>query len=394
MLVTRVIGDCPGCGTKNSFGNVSVGTYILRGCKHCAYQKIIPLPPLKKKVIYLDQFFFSGAMRGEDSRFLEAAELIKRMSHLQLLVAPYSSVHEDETHQWRGYKGMTKEQLMAFIRSTARGAKFEHAYSVESTQITRAWEVFLNNQPLATVIDRRDAISGLVTTWDDYFYVSVNVYFGNTETKRKLKREAGDQLIKTLDHWQNSKQTFDEAVALENRDAGYIFVNEYLKARSQIANGELAAVFNRPMSSMVVDQLMHWLTKDQAFEARIQRCIDFFRSAYFSETPSNWLSAHIYATLREMVKHGAFSNRDDARSRLGGIFDDVAHISTYAPYCDAIVIDKFMADLVNRPTVSLRERYGTKVFSLSNWDELIKWLTNLELDMSEEHKAGVAAAYP
>lgn len=76
------------------------------------------------------------------------------------------------------------------------------------------------------------------------------------------------------------------------------------------------------------------------------------------------------------------------------MFEDIKHISLYAPYCDAIVIDKFMADLVRRPTVNLQKRYGVKVFSLSSWDALLDWLDSLEAGMSEEHKAGVAAAYP
>jgi hypothetical protein len=104
MIVTRIIGDCPGCGTAASYGNVSViGQELIRGCQCCDYRTTVFLPPPQKKVIYLDQFFFSHAYRGRDARFLEAADRIKRLTHRQLLVSPYSSVHEDETHQWRGH---------------------------------------------------------------------------------------------------------------------------------------------------------------------------------------------------------------------------------------------------------------------------------------------------
>jgi hypothetical protein len=79
---------------------------------------------------------------------------------------------------------------------------------------------------------------------------------------------------------------------------------------------------------------------------------------------------------------------------LKGVFEDIEHIPLYAPYCDAMVIDKFMANLVGQPTVDLQTCYGVKVFSLSSWDALLEWLDTLEAEMSEEHKAGVAAAYP
>lgn len=393
MLVTRVLGDCPGCGAKDSFGNVSVHEHVLRGCERCQYQSMVWLPEIRKKVIYLDQFFFSGALRGKDPRFKVAAERVKRMSRLQLLVAPYSSVHEDETHQWRGHGGMTKDQLMEFIKATSHGAEFEKDYNVERTQVLKAWEAFLKGQPPEYIFEDRDAIQGALDEWDDYFRIDVGGYMRNIELKRQLKEEAVDELVKILDQWQASTQTFDEAVALEIHDGARQYLNTYLTVLKRYANRDFTAAINSPIVSKVVEHMMHWLSKDQSLPERVQRCTEFFRSPHFAEVPYHWLSSHMFATMREMVKRGTFSNRDEARRRLSGVFEDIKHISLYAPYCDAIVIDKFMADLVGKPTINLQERYGVEVFSLSSWDALLNWLDGLEAAMSEEHKAGVAAAY-
>jgi hypothetical protein len=46
------------------------------------------------------------------------------------------------------------------------------------------------------------------------------------------------------------------------------------------------------------------------------------------------------------------------------------------------------------PHIALEKRYGVKVFSLNNWDEFLAWLDNIEAEMSQEHRAGLAAAYP
>ena len=395
MLVIRVLGDCPGCGAKNSFGNVSVHDHVLRGCKHCRYQSMIWLPEVKKRVIYLDQFFFSGAMRGSDPRFKKAVERLKRMCHLQLLVAPFSSVHEDEAHQWRGYDGMTGSQLIQFIKATSRGAEFKKAYDVEHTQIYKAWEAFLAGRPRSYLLESKDAIKGgTLNEWDDYFRIDVSSYAGDVELKRRLKSESVDELVKTLDKWQSSAETFDEAVALEIMDASKQYVGTYLTMLSRYANGDFAAAVDSPMVATVVDQMMHWLPEEQSLPNRIKRCMEFFQSPHFSDVPHQWLSSHIFATIKAMVKRGTFSNREEARKRLSGIFGDIQHISLYAPYCDAIVIDKFMADLVCRPTVGAEQRYGVKVFGLSNWDALLTWLDNLEAEVSEEHLRGVAAAYP
>jgi hypothetical protein len=395
MLVTHVLGDCPGCGAKDAFGNVSVHDHVLRGCKHCRYQSMIWLPEIKKRVIYLDQFFFSGAMRGNDPRFKEAAERVKHMCHLQLLVAPFSSVHEDEAHQWRGHDGMTSTQLMEFIKATSRGAEFERAYNVEHSQIYKAWEAFLKGQPHKYLVENKDAIRGeTLGKWDDYFRIDVGGYTRDVELNRRLKSESVDELVKVLDKWQESSESFDEAVALEIRDAGKQYVSTYLTMLNRYAQGDVAAAVDSPMVATVVEQMMHWLPKDQPLPERIGRCIEFFQSPHFSEVPHEWLSSHMFATMKAMVKRGTFSNREEARKRLNGVFEDIQHISLYAPYCDAIVIDKFMADLVCRPTVGLQQRYGATVFSLSNWDTLLAWLDRLETGMSEDHRRGVAAAYP
>lgn len=395
MFVTHVLGDCPGCGAKNSFGNVSVHDHLLRGCKHCKYQSKVWLPEIKKQVIYLDQLFFSGAMRGNDSRFKEAGERVKKMCSLQLLVAPFSSVHEDETHQWRGYDGMTGTQLMEFIKATSRGAEFKKAYDVEHAQIYKAWEAFLNGRPHKYILETKDAIAGgTLEEWDDYFRIHVGGYSRDIELKRRLKSESVDELVKVLDQWQISTESFGEAVGLEILDAGKHYVDTYLTMINRYANGDFTAAIDSPMVATVVQQMLHWLPEDQSLSERIGRCIEFFQSLHFSEVSHEWLSSHTFATMKAMVKQGTFANREEARKRLNGIFEDIKHISLYAPYCGAIVIDKFMADLVCRPTVGIEQRYGVKVFSLSNWDALLAWLDNLESTMNDEHAKGVAAAYP
>ena len=136
-IVSYVLGDCVGCDAKNSFGNISIhDNYVRRGCKQCRYESTAWLPEIRKKVLYLDQCFFSGAFGGGDQRFVDAVERVKQVAHLQLLLVPYSSVHEDETQQWRGYNELTHTDLLEFIKATARGAEFEKDYSVERTQVT------------------------------------------------------------------------------------------------------------------------------------------------------------------------------------------------------------------------------------------------------------------
>lgn len=395
MLVTRVLGDCPSCGGKQRFGNVSVGqNSVLRGCMSCTYRTRVWLPDIRKKIIYLDQFFFSSAFREHDARFVEAAQLIRHLSELQLLVAPFSSVHEEETHQWQGHGGRNKDDLMEFIKATSRGHEFNPAYEVERTQIVRAFRVFLADAPDTFQLQDGDATDDDLHNWDDYYRIDVGRYMGDIDLIRGLKRESVEALVDLFPDWRQSRNAYDEDVELEIQASAKGYIDSFIQYATRLAQGDYAALLDSPIMSMVVQLLLHCLPDDMTPEDRLTRIGAFFSSPHFRQVPYQWLSARIFASLKDMVRRGAYQSRENTIKRLSGFFKDVQHIATYAPYCDAFVMDQPMASLVADPRIDLQARYSVHVFSLNNWGALFEWLSSLERAMSPEHRAGVEAAYP
>jgi len=395
MLITHFTGDCPACGAKVCFGNVAVrGDHVLQGCARCKHSARILLPKIRKKILYLDQFFFSGAFRKGDPRFIEAAQRISQLSSAQLLIAPFSSIHEDETQLWRGYDGKSKDELMEFIKATARGHEFSPAWDVERTQIIRAFRHFLVGNSEIFELKDSDAVDKDIHDWDDYFRIDVGHYVGDIELMRDLKQESVETLIDVFPSWRNSTNTFDQDVMLEMQAAVKAYIDFYLAYIKRVAEGDPAAYLDSPITAHVVEAMFSLLPEEIAFTEKLTIIARFFISSHFEETPYHWLSARIFATQKDMVKRGAYRNRDRALKRLGGFFQDVKHISIYAPYCDGFVIDKPMSSLVTDPRVDLENRYKVKVFSLNNWDDFLCWLDSIEAGMSSEHKAGLAVAYP
>lgn len=395
MLVTRILGDCPLCEGKNCFGNVSVrGDHVLRGCMSCNYTTIVSLPEVRKKVFYLDQFFFSGAFRAGEQRFLDAAQRIRHLSALQLIVAPFSSIHEDETHQWRGYSGKNKDDLMEFIKDTSRGHEFEPAYEVERTQVVKAFQSFLAGSSPEFTLQENDAIRSDIHEWDDYFRIDVGRYIGDIELIRDLKRQSVEELVCIFEGWRQSTNTFDQDVALEIQAAGKIYFDSYIAYAFRVASGDYTALLDSPISSLVVQSMLQCFPEETPPEERLMLVAHFFNSEHFAQVPYQWITSRMFATLKDMVKRGAFTNRESALQRLSGFLYDVKHIATYVPYCEAFVMDQPMAALVSDPRVGLEERHGVRIFSLNKWDELFVWLDTIEADMSVEHKAGLSAAYP
>jgi hypothetical protein len=395
MLVTRILGDCLGCGGKNCFGNVSVrADYVLRGCERCKYSTTVYLLEVRKKVVYLDQFFFSHAFRGCEKVFVNAAQRIQHLASLQLLVVPFSSIHEHETHQWRGYDGKNKVELMEFIKTTSRGHEFKHEYNVQKTQIMRAFQAFLDGGSPEFVLDKSDAIEGNIHGWDDYYRIDIGRYIGDIELQRDLKHKAVEGLVSIFESWRGSTNTFEQNVALEIQAMGKGYIDAYTTYLKRLASGDLSAIVDSPSISMVVPSMLYCFSKETQTEEQIKQTIRFFASKHFAQIPYQSLTARMYAVLQDMVRNGAYSNRDNALRKLSGFYYDVKHIATYAPYCDAFIMDRTMATLVGDSRVGLEDKYGVRVFSLTNWDELLAWLDSLEAEMTEEHKTALSAVYP
>jgi hypothetical protein len=302
-------------------------------------------------------------------------------------------VHEDESHQWQGYGGKTKDDLMKFIKSTSRGHEFKPAYDVERTQLARAFQAFRSEAPPTFKVQHDDALGDTVHDWDDYFWMDVGRYWGDIEKVRELKQQSVDSLVDdAFNNWRQSTLTFEEQLSVEMREAAKGYLDAYIEFAARIMSGDLDATWNAPLISEYVSTLLHMLPPENP-EERIRKISLFFTSVHFQEIPYLWLSARIYAVLKEMVKNGAYQNREEAKNRLSGFFQDIKHVATYAPYCDAFFMDKAMAHIVADPRINLEARFGVKVFSLNSWDKFLRWLNDLETGMSKEHRAALLAAY-
>ena len=394
MLITRIIGDCPRCQGHQTFGNSSIQNNTLyRGCTSCQHRDEVWLPDVRKKVIYLDQSFFSGAFRAADQRFIDSVEKVKSATAKQLLVAPFSSLHEDETHQWRGHDGKLPNDLMDFIKRASGGHEFERDYDLERKQIIKAFRAFLDDGPTEYLVEQEDMLSDDIHKWEDYIFISVDGYFRDIEQLRSAKIDAISTLVDVFDEWQASQNTFEEDVAIENSAGGTSYMQPYVELLEKIIQGDLYASLHAPMVTTVVETMRHCLPRDMPLLDQLAECSRFFLSEHFFQVPYQWVSARIFATLKHQVRHGAYANREDAKHRLSGFFFDVKHISLYAPYCDAITVDRPMADLIRQPTVDIEHRYGTAIFSVGTFHQLHEWIDVLEAGISQDHVRALKDAY-
>lgn len=389
MLVSYVLGDCPKCGHK-CFGNVMVvGNEVLRGCGRCDYSLHIPLPETRKSVLYLDQPFFSGAFRGGDQRFVDLATKIQRLSAKQLLTSPRSFAHDAEAIQWtRG------QELVEFIKRTSRGHEFEKGYRLEQHQILKGFKTWLEGGSTDYAIEQSEALTQRAHKWDDYLFVDIRRSLGDPQEVRGRKERSVQTLVSIFDEWRYTQSDFDQDVAAELASIAKVYRDSYADYLVRVGSGDFGAMFTSPIFSMVIERMRRLLPGDMDIGIQLRKCAEFFTTPHFASLPYQFIHSHACALLKDRVKNGAYANRDRAIEAVGGFFYDLDHIAHYAPYCDAIAMDRSMADMMKDRRIDLSSRYGVKVFSLSNLSEFHAWLDEIEAEMSDEHERALAYAYP
>ena len=392
MLVARVIGDCPGCGGSQCYGNVSIGRdHIVRGCGRCDYRSLYPLPPLKpKKILYLDQNFFSAAFRNKidpskgQPEIVRVVRRIKGLAAAQMIAVPLSSVHERETRQWD-----LRKEALEFLKTTSRGHEFERDYKVERTQVLRAFSAWLNGKPPKYQIEPGDALTQRVHDWEDYFFVDVELDRGDGSEERSRKLGSVENLVNLFDGWRADHTSFEQDFRGELEAQVQLYRREHERWYLASASGDIEALLSTPL----IERMRQLLQKRVSWEEGVRKCRDFLRSEHFANVPVHAITCRTHASLKQEVMRGAYAQRDRALSKLRGYYTDLDHIAHYAPYCDAIAVDKAMAELMKKPGVALADSYNLHVFSLGTIEAFDVWLDEIEYSQTEEHREALRAAY-
>ncbi|MBX2991889.1 MAG: hypothetical protein KF749_12075 [Bacteroidetes bacterium] len=355
----------------------------------CEYSQQLYLPELSKLVIYLDQFFLSHAFRSKVAEFVDCVELISELAHNQLIVCPMSSVHETETHQWRDSRA---DELWKFIKRTSRGQAFEPTYRVKHDQIMRGFTRYLSQDTASFPISREDALDD-INVWDDYFWIDTGGKPDNVELTRKLKDEAVTGLVGLFPKWRKSEMSFEDHQAYELRSGGNGYIQLYLQKWNRLASGDLSAIYNSPIDSQIVENMVRHL-EDEKGANPLLIAQTFFASQYYARVPYEYISSGIITVLRDRVKTGQFSNPEKAIDRLQGLFFDMDFIAAYAPYCDAMFVDAAMLPLVTDERLELQSKYGVKFFAKTNWNAFLAYLESIKTRKTPELARAIDLVYP
>jgi transcription elongation factor Elf1 len=394
---------CTTCGAPELGVLMILDQHYMRRCRACGEAVRVHLPPLRKTIIYVDQFAISDMMKALNpaSQANQARRVQQRRLHLfrkldhlvklQLIVCPDSLFHRRESEASAFYK-----PLRRLYELLSGGATFRDEAWIEQSQIRQGFEQWLDG--VHTPIFDRDpefVVQGRLHGWRERYTFSVS--FGpqadDLQRRRTARHEAGRRLEDLFRTWAAQPVPFKERVQIEVRAYGETMLSHLADAVQRharvLAGAEEPTLESLlPQKSLLTAIMMRDIlaTRGCRPEDQLRTMKDYLSSDAMGMLPFLKIGARLFAALARQA--GAGRKHPAAASLL----TDVTMVSTLLPYCDAMLVDGEVANLAREakvPPVGSRGR----IFCPKTLPSFMSYLESIESACSREHRALVARVY-
>ncbi|MGE0407487.1 MAG: hypothetical protein AB7O65_14430, partial [Candidatus Korobacteraceae bacterium] len=374
------------------------GDVVTRRCTNCRHSYSEPLPELNKKVLYLDQNAFSllfsvrsaGRLpQGHEEFAREMHRRLTRLVLLQQVILPHSDIHQDETIVFR-----EANALQEAYEVIGGDVAFTDRHSVEQAQVQKYSRAFLENREPALNLDVDEVLEDERNVWLRDMHIGVQMDYSHFAAELRASRDSGHAAMSELiGKWAADRPTFDAVLKLELDAFASVRRNGLGAAVDAIiaaaGNPDPMAAFNAFQNSFFQE---HATLKSAFIQAgRSEKDADrevirFWGWERNREMPHHRISAYLFAALARRVVGGQ-------RRITRGFLNDVRAISTYAPYVDAMFVDRECAELLNEGRLRDELQYKACIFSFANTKAFIDYLIDLEQATPDEVRCYAETIY-
>lgn len=412
-LISGPYKACPSCERTNSFGvfvSIAGSNGYSRECIKCGHSQGYPLPKIKKKVIYLDQFVISNLIKLLDKDhpsherikaepFWEKLYIkLEKASRSQAIICPDSFYHRDES-----LTGNIDFKLMKRLyEHFSSGKTLYPSLIVEKFQIAKHFESWLEGNKHEFVFDPQDiSFERDLHTWDVGLHVSVggNAYPGQIEELQRVNASTKSNLEQIWKRWAQEKHIkFEDRVKEETLGLGKGLAQaaQQFNVRRNAAMARIAAGedydmelndFMPPMSNEIVESVIRFCRYEKGMS---QEEIPETIARYFTdvdallEVPVIRISSVMFAGWAHLA---AMGKKKTPKSSA-----DVQFISSYLPYCDALFVDIESGTILREfpkdtPEYLRLKEFSPRVFTLNEKDRFLDYLDEIVASIPEEQAA-------
>ena len=360
-------------------------------CKDCRYSHDEDLPEVNKRVVYLDQFAVSELYKTKtktrrpgapSEQFWQDCYALADLAYKrQQVVFPASNLHSGETIVFH-----SPAELRLAHEMFGGDTSFARTDEIATQQEWEFAKAYINGSgPPALTFDIDDVLSGHRNDWLPLYHIDVNADFSMfAPGLRRDKATAQESLKQLAEGWAKNRQTFDQILKHELSSYGSAMRealrDQIAKTQAAIASDDPSSVLElrfgltnryRHLAAMFVD---HGVPPQDAFK-EVSKFLDWPGN---QEQPAHKIFAYLIAALAWSVSCGQSPNLD------AGILNDFTAIATYAPFVDAMFLDRQCASLLQQGRLRSELNYKARIFSMSNRQEFLDYLKELGDSASRE----------
>jgi hypothetical protein len=412
-LISPPYRTCPKCSHGNFGVLIISGARYTRRCRDCWHTAEFPLPKLRKKIIYLDQFVISNLMKLKnpatpghtrvvsDRFWQELHDLLFQLRHLQLICCPDSGSHEEES-----LTSPFNADLKKMYESLSGGISFNRFDGIKSQQIGELALAWPEGREPKFDFDPRSVLSRDPNDWNERFYIVMgdNPFMLATNL-RQVRADLHANIGRLFrDVWGAEKRTFAYWYELER--AGYqgYLGQAVVKSRRE---GLEAILAYRPGVEIPLQNLEKVLPSfaeglaaslehifrfprdgtERSLEDADRLEKDFGKANRIADAPFVKLQSLMYAAV---AMRAAGGQKEPPNEGTTTDVDTVAHL---LPYCDAMFMDNGCRSLLLDVPEDLRPADVEKVFSLNSKVEFLDYLRGIRASISAEQLHAIRDVY-
>ncbi len=379
--------SCPRCRQPESYGRCQVSKKgLVFRCNACRHFEVKPLPAIRKKIIYVDQFALSKMVKSKDDDFW--ADLYQRLTKLtanEVVTCPFSPVHVEESN----FDFRHRDALKTMYRKLAGDDEFRRAEDIEKRQLARSLHAFIGcTKSKATDLFDDDAFDSSPHRWSEVFHLHLDFPYDDDliDELRKAKESLHASMQSLRERWQANPVTFEEQVVAET-----LSFRSAIESYRQQTGGDPDKYWwvTSPLHLDVVNWLARTVQTIDPDEQDPVSVLDrFVESDEFAETPCVYIQSRIWAKIAELVLNPRGSRKPRASDHY-----DAKVLAIYAPYCDAMLLDGGFREIAIDARVACEKRFGVRIFSEQVRDKFIAYLDDLERSVPIDHYRTLADIY-
>lgn len=400
-FITPPFWPCPVCGHR-AYGVLMIrGNAYRRRCRDCWHSEEYRLPPLKKEILYLDQFVVSEIMklRTVDAKghqsvaaepfWAELAALLEKLGRLQLICCPDSGEHQNESLLSPFYQALKQT-----YESFSGGISFHPSSEIKREQIAALARSWANGKDPDFDFDADEIVHGDLHGWNDRIYIVTNLNYAQWIDDIRRQREQTHAGITDVFNrvWKVQKHDFDHWYELERVDYQRHLLQHYINdqtERSKIMRGEEPITLEAmlPSEAELTVQVVEHVMRQEARTHAEERLKSFFEQNRLKDAPFNKIASAMFASIAMKAAGG------QKKPPNQGTMTDITLVSTLLPYCDAMFMDNGCRGILLDIPQSHRQFDTSRVYSLNRKDEFLTYLRGIEASATPEHLALVTEIY-